>query len=183
MGPPSTFQIRQGLESVHTKGPLRNIQCGELDEKTKLQCKRQTVVGCGICWQHLRKLHQLRIKKSTITVDGKSIGKGIFAVTTHDPERVIFKNGEHMIDNVGETIAEHEREHRHGNGTGPYCIGGEDSFPDDGFGTPLVDCAYTRGVTALAYHKPEPEANARYVFDEDRNMHTVPAIQDIHSEA
>ena len=89
-------QTRQGLETVHTRGPLRNLQCEKLDEKTKLQCKRQTVVGCGICWQHLRKLHQLRIKKSTITVDGKSIGKGLFAVTTHDPEQIIFQNGAHM---------------------------------------------------------------------------------------
>ena len=76
---------------MHTRGAFRNLQCEELDEKTKLQCKRQTVVGCGICWQHLKKLHQLRIKKSTITVDDKSIGKGLFAVTTHDPEQVILK--------------------------------------------------------------------------------------------
>ena len=88
---PTPFQTRQGLESVHTRGLLRNIQCGELDQKPKLQCKRQTVVGVG--WQHLRKLHQLRIKTLTVTVDGKSIGKGLFATTTHDPEQVIFKMG------------------------------------------------------------------------------------------
>ena len=35
-------------------------------------------------------LHQFRIKKSTITVDGKSIVKGLFAVTTHNPEQDIF---------------------------------------------------------------------------------------------
>ena len=115
VGPPSTFQTRRGLESVHTRGPLRNIQCEELDEKTKLQCERQTS----------EKLHQLRIKQFTITVDGKSIGKGLFAITTHDPEQVIFQNGQHIIDYVGEIIAEHEREERYGNGTGPYCIGGE----------------------------------------------------------
>ena len=34
---------------------------------------------------------------------------------------------------------------------------------------------YTRGeaLAALANHKSEPEANARYLFDEDRNVHTV----------
>ena len=32
---------------------------------------------------------------------------------------------------------------------------------DDGYDTPLIDCAFTRGVAALANHKPEPEANAR----------------------
>jgi len=152
-----------------------------LDEKTKLQCKRQTVVGCGICWQHLRKLYQLRIRKSTLTVEGKSIGKGLFAVTTHDPERVIFQSGEHIVDYVGEIIAEHEREERYGDGTGPYCIEGEDSDSEDGFDTPLVDCAFTRGVAAFANHKSEPEANARYVFDEDRNVHIVAAIKDIYS--
>ena len=40
---------------------------------------------------------------------------------------------------------------------------------------------FTRGVAALANHKSEPEANARYVFDEDRNVHTVAAIKDIYS--
>ena len=57
------------------------------------------------------------------------------------------------------------------NGTGPYCIGGEDS------------CAHTRGVAAPANHKSEPDANAnaRYVFDEERNVHIVAAIKDIYS--
>ena len=73
------------------------------------------------------------------------------------------------------------REERYGDGTGPYCIGGEDSDEENGFDTPLVDCAYTRGVAALANHKPEPDANARYVFDEDRNTHTIHAIKDIGS--
>ena len=82
---------------------------------------------------------------------------------------------------MGEAIAEHEREQRHGNGIGPYCIGGEDIDSDDGFDTPLVDCACTRGVAALANPKPEPEANARYLFDEERNVHTVAAIKDIYS--
>ena len=36
----------------------------------------------------------------------------------------------------GEAIAEHEREQRHGNGIGRYCIGGEDIDSDDGL-TPL----------------------------------------------
>ena len=43
--------------------------------------------------------------------------------------------------------------------------------------------AYTRGVAALANHKPEPapEANARYLFDDvDRKVHTVAVIKDIY---
>ena len=181
VGPPTPFQRRQHIQTIHTRGPLRNIQCEALDQKTQQQCKRQTVVGCGICWQHLKKLHQLRIKKSTILVDGKSIGKGLFAITTQDPEQILFENGTHIIDYVGEQLAEHEREERYGDGTGPYCIGGEDSDSEDGYDTPLIDCAFTRGVAALANHKSEPEANARYVFDEDRNIHTIVAIKSIHS--
>ena len=34
-----------------------------------------------------------------------------------------------------------------------------------------MDCAFTRGVAALA----------RYVFDEDINVHTIAAIKDIYS--
>ena len=75
---------------MHTRGPLGNILCGELDQKPS--CNAEGKLS-GICWQHLRKLHQLRVKKSTITVDGKSIGKGLFAATTHDPVQDIFQNG------------------------------------------------------------------------------------------
>ena len=48
---------------------------------------------------------------------------------------------------------------------------------------PLIDCAFTNGVGALANHKSEPEAKAyaRYVFDEDINIHTIAAIKSIHS--
>ena len=79
---------------------------------------------CGV-WYLLatpQNIHQLWIKKSAITLDDKSIGKGLFPITTRDSEQVIFVNGEHIIDYVGETIAEHEREERYGD-TGPYCIG------------------------------------------------------------
>ena len=69
----------------------------------------------------------------------------MFAITTHDPEN---EDG-HIIDNVGETIAKHEREERYGDGTGPYCIGGEDGDSEDGFDAPLVDCAYTSGLLHL----------------------------------
>ena len=60
----------------------------------------------------------------------------------------------------------------------------EDSHLDDGFDRPLVTsgelCLYER-VAALANHKSEPEANAWYVLDEDRNVHRIAAIIDIYS--
>ena len=65
------------------------------------------------------------------------------------------------MDHVGEQLAEHS---------------------EDGFDTQLIDCAFTTGVAALANHKSEPKANARYVFDEDRNKHTFAAFKPIHSE-
>ena len=63
VGPPTPFQRRQHIQTLYTRGPLRNIQCEALDQKPQHQCKRQTVVGCGICWQHLKNysVHQLRI--------------------------------------------------------------------------------------------------------------------------
>ena len=112
---------------------------------------------------------------------GKSIRKGMFDITTQDPEQIIFENVTHITDYVGEQLIQHEREERYGDGTGPYCIGGEDSDSEDGYNTPLIDCAFTIGVAALANHKSEPEANARYVFDEDRNIHTIAGIKPIHS--
>ena len=105
-----------------TSGALRNIQCGELDEKTNLQFKVRLLWGVGFADKHHTKLHHLRIKKSTITVDGKSIGKGLFEVTTHDPEQIIFQNGAHIVDYVGESIAEHEREQRMGMAQGLIAL-------------------------------------------------------------
>ena len=42
-------------------------------------------------------------------MDGKYIGKGLFAVTTQNPEQIIFQNGVHITDYVGKQPAEHER--------------------------------------------------------------------------
>ena len=61
VGPSTPFQKRQHIQTIHTRGPLRNIQCEALDQNTQEQWKRQTVIGCVICWQHLKKIHQLRI--------------------------------------------------------------------------------------------------------------------------
>ena len=61
VGPPSALQKRDGIEMVHTRGPLINMQCKEMDKKNNQQCKRQTVVGCGICWQHLKYRHYLKL--------------------------------------------------------------------------------------------------------------------------
>ena len=90
------------------------------------------------------------------------LGKAYLQLLHMTQSKLFFQSGEHIVDYAGEIIAEHEREERYGHGTGPYCIGGEDSDSDDGFDTPLVDCAFTRGVAALANHKSEPEANAIY---------------------
>ena len=95
----------------------------------------QEANSCGV-WDLLatpQKIIPTQDKKIYHPLDGKSIGKGLFAVTAHDPEQVIFQSGEHIIDYVGEIIAEHEREERYGDSTGPYCNGGEDSDSDDGF--------------------------------------------------
>ena len=45
VGPAPPFQRRQHFQTIHTRGPLRNIQCEALDQNTQEQCKRQTVVG------------------------------------------------------------------------------------------------------------------------------------------
>ena len=37
-------------------------------------------------------------------MDGKAIGTGLFAATTHDPEQIIFQNGAHKVNYVGEFL-------------------------------------------------------------------------------
>ena len=44
--PPTLLQRRAGLEIIHTRGPLINMQCNYMDKKKKKneRCKRKTVV-------------------------------------------------------------------------------------------------------------------------------------------
>lgn len=182
VGPADKSQRRRGVTLVKTSSPLVNIPCIIKDTKTKQQCKRRTVIGCGFCWQHLKKMKNLRIKKSTVLIDNKSIGKGLFAIDTGNPEDIVFHERQDIIGYVGEIITERERNDRYGDGTGPYCIGGEGNDKDeDPLDTPMIDCALTRGVASLANHQPEPQANARYVWDDHRNIHLVIAVKDIFS--
>ena len=58
-------------------------------------------------------LHQLWSKKSTITVTGKSIGKVLFASTTHGPEHIVLKVGPYNRL-CGEVNVKHEREESYG---------------------------------------------------------------------
>ena len=179
IGPPTEVQKDEGISVVKTTGPLANIQCGEKDIETDQRCMRRTVIGSGICSQHLKRNKNLQIKKSTIFVDGKSIGKGLFALNTGDRNEIIFHNGVDIIDYIGEIIDDDEKERRYGNGTGPYCLGGK--LDDDVTDTPLIDSAFVRGVASIINHMPLKRSNAQYQFDTDRNMHVIVAIRDIYS--
>ena len=37
-------------------------------------------------------------------MDGKSVGKGLSAATTHSPEQVIFTNKTHILDSAGRLL-------------------------------------------------------------------------------
>ena len=180
-GPASKAQIKKGKTEVRTTGSLFNVQCYYKNPQTQQQCKRRTVIGSGICWQHLRSQKKLRIKKSTVFINGASIGQGLFAVDTGDPEEVVFHKDENIVQYDGEIINEFEREDRYGDGTGPYAIGGSihDEFED--IDTPIIDSAFYRCVAALANHKEDPGANAIYMFDEDTHIQWVQALRDIKS--
>ena len=81
----------------------------------------------------------------------------------------------------GQIINEFEREDRYGAGTGPYAIGGDVDNEEDPFVSPIIDCAFMRSVAALANHMQDPEANARYVYDENTDTQWIEAQQDIKS--
>ena len=178
-GPPTKLQKDEGITIVKTTGPLATIQCSEKDAESNQQCTKRTVIGCDICTQHLKQNKNLQIKKSTIFADGKSIGKGLFAINTGDRNEIIFHNGVVIIDYVGEIIDEDEREKRYGNGTGPYCLGGK--LVDDDIDSPFVDSAFVRGAASIINHMPLEQSNAQYQFDTVRNMHVIVAIKDIYS--
>ena len=114
-------------------------------------------------------------------MNGKSIGKGLFAKDTGDKNEIIFHKDDYIIDYDGEIIDEIEQIKRYGSGTAPYCIGG--NFIDGNIigNSPFIDAAFMRSAGSMSNHMPQQQSNAQYEFDGDRNAHIIVAIKNIYS--
>lgn len=135
--------------NVHFRCRLIPDQCSA-NSLNGARCKKTTVIGTDICWQHLRNNKHLRILDT-------QHGKGLFA---EDPLKlanaVVFEKNTKIIGYGGETIDEDDLMERYGNHTAPYGVKIRNEQFSDG--------SCKRGVGTLANHGNSKEANARFGF-------------------
>ena len=117
------------------------------------RCQRQTVIGYGLCWQHLLKVKHLRIRPSTIP----GAGKGLFCIDpSRPPGEVIYRAHEKILQYGGEVITHHQLEERYpGDVTAPYTVQNHRQMFEDG--------ALERSPAAIINHKPRRECNCELI--------------------
>ena len=116
---PYRFEFRDDNEDHLFSCILQQKQCiGHLQNNPALRrCKRKSVLGSPMCFQHLESLKHLKIKPSLIP----NGGKGLFAFTkTALGNAIIFKKGENIIEYQGEILSRPQLENRYGDKTAPY---------------------------------------------------------------
>ena len=146
---------------LHFHGHLDSERC-TANGRTGHRCSRNTVIGLGLCWQHLLSTEHLRIKESLIP----NAGKGLFALDrTRPANAVIFNNGDLICQYDGEIIDRDELEDRYDDKTAPYGYQLNANRFEDG--------ALHRGVGTLANRPPAgTPANARFSITHGRGPHS-----------
>ena len=119
--------------------------------KNGLRCKRKVGIGTPLCFSHLEKTKQIKIKKSTLP----DAGKGLFAVNKQkEPNEIIFRQGDTIIPYAGEkNVTNQELTNRYGDYTAPYAVQYSDNKNED--------AACKRGVGSLANRNRGNLNNAR----------------------
>ena len=92
------------------QGLLHSFQC-EGHNKNGARCKRTTVIGEPLCWQHMESEKNLKIKESQIP----HAGKGLFAYdNTKGHNAIIFQRGDDVTPFLGQEINLATLENRYG---------------------------------------------------------------------
>ena len=118
-----TFRINQ---NEHFASNLTCSQCSEQTRNTVIvhgqaqpkRCTRNTCIGTGVCFQHLRSMYHLRVGDSPIA------GKGLFAVDPNNtPNEVVFEKDDPIIKYNGQRISKTVLDNRYTDDyTAPYGV-------------------------------------------------------------
>jgi hypothetical protein len=141
---------------------LHKLRCEHQNKNSHQRCRRFSIIGATLCWQHLATDRQLRIKPSTLPHGGL----GLFANNGTENREIVFRGprktrygesrGDFITEYTGEVLSNKATDLRYGeNNTAPYGARINKSFVADGA------CLRTAGT--LANHKPHSQANARLV--------------------
>jgi len=135
---------------LHFQSNLTSERC-QFIKTNGQQCSRNTVIGLGLCFQHLEIEKHLRIKPSTI----QHAGKGLFAMDKHALENdIIFRIGQNIVKYDGEIIDLDELNERFDEYTAPYTVYINNNRYDS------AECH--RGIGSLANHGNNQQANAKF---------------------
>lgn len=141
---------------------LKCRRCFFVNPRSKLQCKKNVCIGRPYCWQHLLQEMRLRVRRSTLVVDGKSVGNGLFAeasaselptlATNNQGVAIVFRKGDSIAPYHGIQRTKQQTQLLYGNTTAPYAIHLNKDTD--------IDAACDRGIASLANHKPMSQCNA-----------------------
>jgi len=150
------YQFKYNINNqTHFTGYLQHQRCTHINPNTNIRCKRNTIIGLGLCWQHLKSDDHLRIKNSTIP----NAGKGLFATNSSNDDRIIFKPNDTISKYNGQMINQNTLYNRYGEHTGVYAYRINSNLYEDG--------ALHRGVGNLPNHK-ERGYNAKLITSWER---------------
>ena len=134
---------------------LQGERC-EAHNQSGDRCSRNTVIGRGLCWQHLLSKKHLRIKQSTIP----GAGKGLFALDKSKPlGAVLFHAGVKILQYDGTVMTRQALDNKYGHEdfvTAPYAI----EIPHGR----VEDAAMRRSPAAIINHKPHNQANCKLMI-------------------
>ena len=172
----------KAMKEIKWHKPLQKLRCEE-NRINGTQCARKSYLGAGTCSWHLASEHKLRIKPSDIKINGKSIGLGLFTVSSGTNKKVcVFKKRTIILQYKGELVSKAELTRRYGNCTGPYCIGGPSEDKNGRYFAPYTDSALQRSTASYINHAPGKGANCRFLFDEATKSIAIEAVKDIYSD-
>ena len=143
------------------QGRLQSIRCTSTGRNGP--CRNRAVFGAPLCWQHLLRDKNLRIKPS-------EFGKGLFAQSrTSQPGDTIFRRGQTVIAYEGQELTIRDLESRYKTHTAPYAVSKRSGL--------VEDAALLRSAASHANHSARPNAHFgvnngnKVVIVADRNIH------------
>lgn len=124
------------------------------------RCRNKTVIGLGLCWQHLLRERHLRVLDT-------QYGKGLFAMRRGFPQdEIIFRPGEFITEYNGEDIDREELDARYGQYTSPY---GNSKRQQNQY----EDGACQRGIGTLVNHGNANLSNAEFRYFRDGSIKII----------
>jgi hypothetical protein len=155
-----------------------DLKCQRCEGTTNAgrRCTRTTCIGTPLCWTHLLSENHLKVQRSTIA----GAGKGLFAVhpRSSNPNTILFKRGEVIVEYDGELISVGELNRRYDEPNADHVA----PYAYHQVGQLVLDAACKRSIGSLINHNvSRTRKNAMFDYDARRKKVYVVATKGIHN--